>query len=148
MKSLEDRFWAKVEKTDTCWNWNGPKNHKGYGVHAGGAAHRLAYKAAHGSIDPNLLVDHKCRNRGCVRPDHLRLVTPGQNTENQNGHSDSRSGRRGVAFHTKSGKWLAKATKNGKTHSGGLFTDVDEAAEAARQLRLKLHTHNDLDRAA
>lgn len=149
----QERFWLKVEKTESCWNWTAFKNAKGYGhfgIRSGESrpAHRFSFELANGPIPAGLLVDHICRNTSCVRPDHLRLATPGENTEHQDGHKDSRSGRRGVAYHTQSGKWLAKATKAGVTYTAGLHEDVDVAAEAARLLRLDLMTRNELDRAA
>jgi len=149
MRTPEERFWAKVDKTETCWNWTAALI-RGYGQFTVRTkfqmrAHRYAYQAVHGAIDPALVIDHICRNRKCVRIDHLRLVTQGQNTENQNGHRDGRSGHRGVTLH-RSGRWRAYATKNGKMHSGGTYADVEDAAEAARQLRLRIHTHNELDR--
>jgi len=150
---IEDRFWAKVDKSGDCWEWTGARSSYGYGLFSlgnrkGTNAHRAAYKLTHGDIDPNMYVDHICRNRGCVRPEHLRLVTPGQNVEHQNGHRDSRSGHRGVAWHQGSQKWRVTATKNGKTHFGGAFNDLEKAAEAARLLRLEIFTHNELDRMA
>lgn len=147
----EERFWLKVKKSEACWEWTAFKNHHGYGRFTpiqgnGMQAHRYSFILANGDIPAGLFVDHICRNKGCVRPDHLRLATPAENTEHQNGHRDSRSGRRGVAYHTRSGKWLAKATKGGVTYTAGLHDDVEVAAEAARQLRLDLFTRNELDK--
>jgi hypothetical protein len=70
-----------------CWNWLGEKT-SGYAVlrrRWGGRDHkvrvqRLAWGLRYGFPDPDLVTDHLCRNRGCVNPDHLRLVTSGENT--------------------------------------------------------------------
>jgi hypothetical protein len=85
--NLGDRFWGKVEKTDTCWVWTAGKNHYGYGSYAvrrgdgwfRAQAHRLAYEELVGPIPAGLTVDHICRNRACVNPTHMELVTRGEN---------------------------------------------------------------------
>ncbi len=77
------RFWAKVgvSTEDSCWWWNGYVNRKGYGrfhvsVEAGAVqAHRFSYELRHGSIPAGMTLDHLCRNRACVNPDHLEPVT-------------------------------------------------------------------------
>ena len=81
--NILERFWSKVEKTDGCWIWRGTKDWKGYGdfmirkKHH--RAHKLAYELLVGSVPENRVLDHLCRNRGCVNPAHLEPVT---NTEN------------------------------------------------------------------
>lgn len=82
--SVEQRFWAKVNKTPDCWLWTGSLSPTtGYGTwDLNGrktSAHRCAYELAVGSIPPGLHLDHLCRNRPCVRPDHLEPVTPSEN---------------------------------------------------------------------
>lgn len=75
------RFWAKVNKTGTCWLWMGSKNQSGYGrLRRGGhvgkiiLAHRYAYSALIGPIPDGLVLDHICRVRHCVNPAHLQAV--------------------------------------------------------------------------
>lgn len=80
--STEARFWAKVNKTDTCWLWTACTHGPGYGrFKADGftwLAHRYSYLLAHGEVDfPTL--DHLCRQPACVRPDHLEPVTQAEN---------------------------------------------------------------------
>lgn len=73
-----ERFWSHVEKSSTCWNWTGAKAH-GYGRYRwmgrADGAHRVAYQLLAGPIPDGLELDHLCRNRACVRPDHLDPVT-------------------------------------------------------------------------
>lgn len=62
-----------------CWEWPGKKSAEGYGQGRGGYAHRLAWQALNGPIPEGLQIDHLCRNRACVRPDHMELVTRKEN---------------------------------------------------------------------
>lgn len=71
-------FWAKVDKTPTCWLWTGSKT-RGYGQFAKGYAHRFAWTLAHGAIPAGLQVCHRCDVPACVRVDHLFLGTAGDN---------------------------------------------------------------------
>lgn len=81
---LSERFWAKVDKTDTCWLWTGATARNGYGqVGIDGrtrSAHRVSYEALVGPIPDGLVIDHLCRVRHCVNPDHMEPVTSGENT--------------------------------------------------------------------
>lgn len=78
MTALE-RFVGKTAVSDTCWNWTGATNSAGYGVfwlHGKNAyAHRVSFVLRGITIPQNHDVDHKCRNRKCVNPEHLRIVT-------------------------------------------------------------------------
>jgi hypothetical protein len=76
---LWERFWTKVERTKFCWVWVGALNSSGYGVIWDGYslvyAHRLSW-LMHGGDPLNVLeIDHLCRNRACVNPDHLDRTT-------------------------------------------------------------------------
>ncbi len=85
--SVEDRFWAKVDKAtgpDDCWTWTGSKNHRGYGLFSkygcySPTAHRTAWMITRGSIPEGLQLDHLCRNKECVNPAHLEPVTGHEN---------------------------------------------------------------------
>lgn len=80
--TLEQRFWAFVEKSEACWMWTGRVNH-GYGRFRfyGNeySAHRFSYELHKGEIPETLVIDHLCRVTLCVNPDHLEVVT---NVEN------------------------------------------------------------------
>lgn len=78
------RFWAKVEKTDTCWLWTAKLQENGYGRfkyddgHLG-MAHRWVYEQLVGPIPEGLVIDHLCQVKHCVNPDHLEAVSSGEN---------------------------------------------------------------------
>lgn len=85
----EDRFWAKVEKGDSCWLWTSAKTKGGYGeFHIGSRvlySHRLAYELLAGPIPEGLTLDHLCRVRHCVNPAHLEAVSNRVNVLRGNG---------------------------------------------------------------
>ncbi len=72
-------FGAKINKTETCWLWTGRIEHKGYGTFGQTGAHKISFELANGKVPKGLVLDHICRVRHCVNPDHLRIVTRGQN---------------------------------------------------------------------
>ena len=82
----EARFWIKVEIHDntSCWEWVAGKTTCGYGsfclLSKPVLAHRVSYQYFNYDLSDELVIDHKCRNRSCVNPDHLRQVTKGMNT--------------------------------------------------------------------
>lgn len=82
---LGESFWSKVEKTATCWTWTAARSRDGYGAFgiAGRTrrAHRLSFEDASGPIPAGVLVTHRCDNRLCVRPSHLKLGTARDNAQ-------------------------------------------------------------------
>lgn len=90
---VRQRFWAKVNKTETCWLWTGADDGgDGYGKFADGGiwhrAHRLSYKWHNGDLIPGRVVLHSCDNPKCVRPEHLS-----QGTQKENMQDMARRGR-------------------------------------------------------
>lgn len=83
LKPLTDRFWSKVDKTDTCWLWTAGTDKDNYGVfradHSNWRAHRLTYEDTFGPIPDGLVIDHLCRVHNCVNPYHTEPVTNGVN---------------------------------------------------------------------
>lgn len=79
------RFLNKIkyEPLEGCWEWTGAI-HLGYGrIKINGVnllAHRISYEYWKGTIPNNLEIDHLCRNRYCVNPLHLEVVTRQENT--------------------------------------------------------------------
>lgn len=101
MLPIEDRFWSRVVKCihPECWQWVGAVDVYGYGQYNNRAfgtskAHRIAWLLIRGPIPDGLTLDHLCRNKVCVNPDHLEPVTAEENhrryrearTHCRNGH--------------------------------------------------------------
>jgi hypothetical protein len=85
-RPLEERFWAKVEKTDECWLWIGNKDRLGYGSIRKNPdfiekAHRVSWELHFGPIPADRHICHHCDVRHCVRPDHLFLGNAKSNSE-------------------------------------------------------------------
>lgn len=80
-----ERFWRSVDQTPgACWAWRGGIVKGGYGRFVarsaawkpdGHRAHRVAWELLRGPVPAGLQLDHVCRNRLCVNPDHLEIVT-------------------------------------------------------------------------
>jgi hypothetical protein len=83
---LPEAIAKKIEFTPDCWIWKGLLTKDGYGkVYVGGArhyapAHRRVFELLVGPIPEGLTLDHLCRVRSCVNPQHLEPVTQGINT--------------------------------------------------------------------
>lgn len=82
--SNEERFWAKVNKTRSCWVWLGKPRGFGYGriELLGGqtqSTHRYSWELHNGPIPTGMAVLHKCDVPQCVNPDHLFLGTQLEN---------------------------------------------------------------------
>lgn len=71
-----------------CVNWAGAKQSSGYGqIRFEGRwylAHRVFWTALRGEIPEGLTIDHLCRNRGCVRVEHMEPVTLAENSRRAN----------------------------------------------------------------
>ena len=83
--SANQRFDVKwtPEPNTGCWLWTASDNGRGYGTFRVGEkmvrAHRYAYERWVGPIPKGLQLDHLCRVRCCVNPDHLEAVTCQEN---------------------------------------------------------------------
>lgn len=98
MDTMPERISRRITRTPQCWSWIGPVNSSGYGNarYCGRVegVHRIAYLVWIGPIPEGMEVDHLCRMRRCVNPDHLELVTRRENnrrvasltTQCPNGH--------------------------------------------------------------
>ena len=86
--TLPSRLRSKISLTDSCWEWTAKRQH-GYGVYfmrmegtratgrrsIFGKAHSVVFEALIGPIPEGTELDHLCRNKGCVNPEHLEPVT-------------------------------------------------------------------------
>lgn len=94
------RFWAKVDAEGDCWVWTGALSDTGYGSFAPAgkakSAHRFAYESLVGPIPVGLQLDHLCRNRACVNPDHLEPVSATENTRRSSAAEVTRAIRAAV----------------------------------------------------
>lgn len=78
------KFFTRLDITGFCWLWRGKLTDKGYATTSfngrSTGAHRKAYTLLMGPIPEGLTLDHLCRIRHCVNPDHLEPVTQQENT--------------------------------------------------------------------
>jgi hypothetical protein len=80
---LPAKLDARITRSEGCWLWGGPPASTGYGqVRWEGRprhTHRLVYELLVGPVPEGLVLDHKCRTRLCVNPEHLEPVTHREN---------------------------------------------------------------------
>lgn len=93
-------FWDHVrvepDERGGCWVWVGKTGDDGYGryqiARSTRGAHRVSYEMINGTVAHGRVLDHLCRNKPCVRPDHLEPVTKAENllraigVEHDDGH--------------------------------------------------------------
>ena len=77
-RTTEERFFDFVQLGSFCWTWTGHLDH-GYGRFWDGTrdvyAHRWIYERYRRLVPRKLTIDHLCRNRACVNPIHLEIVS-------------------------------------------------------------------------
>jgi len=105
-------------------------------------AHRLAWFYVHGEWPEND-IDHINRRRLDNRMLNLRQATRSENLQNKALSEKNTSGRKGVYWHKRAGKWLAQIKADGKHHYLGLFSDIELAARAYQLASVDLHSHRE-----
>lgn len=80
---VETRILSRIKEENGCWVWQGHISSDGYGRvywnERQWLAHRAAYTLWAGPVAEGLELDHLCRNRQCVNPEHLEPVTHSEN---------------------------------------------------------------------
>lgn len=95
IESIRAQLLRNSREEDGCLVWTGFRNPSGYGMLSltervgrrmkskARLAHRVAYQAFCGSIEPGKNVLHRCDNRSCVKPEHLFLGSQRDNMEDR-----------------------------------------------------------------
>ena len=90
-RTFAESFELYVVKGEECWEWKGPKYSNGYTRISSGRnqmlGHRWAYEYFREQIPKGLVIDHLCRNRGCVNPSHMEAVTNEENLRRGAGYA-------------------------------------------------------------
>jgi len=143
-----DHIYAAIEyePNSGCWIYSGCLDRDGYGratIRENGTSrtrivHRVVYAAHKGKIPEGLVADHKCKVRSCCNPDHIDIVTPGEN---------QRRGDSGKASHERAMARDACA-KGHKYEEVGVYWHTDGRRRCAECARAAARRQNERRKAA
>jgi len=75
--AIQEEYWARTDRSGSCWLWLGRRSKEGYAQLAHQwrvySVHRIAWEIAYGHIPLDKAVYHTCATKHCVNPQHLRL---------------------------------------------------------------------------
>jgi hypothetical protein len=144
VKSEQERFMAMVspEPNSGCWLWTGNVDPGGYArfhsaINRSERAHRAAYRFFRGPIADGKQVDHLCRVRSCVNPDHLEAVTQLENVRRGMSGTTNRNKTHCPSGHPYSGDNLYVQPDGGRA----CRTCNRRAVAKAKQKRLMSEQH-------
>lgn len=118
-KPLEERLTGKLDTSGECHIWQGAVSTSGYGViglprtSRTDYVHRVSYRIHIGEIPDGMQVDHLCRNKLCANPEHLEVVTQGENLKRE---LDARWGGRTHCNHGHDLSRSQKVTPGGRSY--------------------------------
>lgn len=141
------RAHAIVDTADADWvaQWRWHLHNRGYAVRilprreGNGRGVVLLHRALLGLVaGDGLEGDHINHDRLDCRRSNLRVTTKAGNRQNMPSRANASSQYRGVYWYKARGKWGAQVKYQGRQHNLGLFSNEEDAAEAARRARLRL----------
>jgi hypothetical protein len=131
-------YWfAKWERSAQCYYAARARHKEEQGAKGFVLLHRLISGADRATAVSR--TDHINRNSLDNRRNNLRVCSQAENLRNRAAPRANTSGFKGVSWHKKAGKWVARLVFEGKYHHLGLFTRAEDAAHIYDETVIRLH---------